>query len=398
MLNMGFQEDVERILESTPDRKQVALFSATMPNAIRRLSKRYLDNPAEVTVKSERRTNDNITQRFLLIPHRAKMDAFTRILEVINYDAIIVFCRTKHETEEVAQTLRDRGFSAAAINGDIAQAQRERTVDQLKDGRLDILVATDVAARGVHVDGIELVVHVDPPAEHKAYLHRSGRTARAGAEGTVVTIATPEQRGEVKTLMRAAKIRPVTEAKAVVGAAVLQEVAPGERVFRDSDELAVATAPPQQGVSGGGRGARSGGRGGSGGSGGGRGAGRSGGRGGSGGSGRGGLGAGGSGGRGAAGGSGGRSGGRGASAGGSGRGGAGGPVRYTSESSPRGDSAGRSGGAPRGERGAGRPPRNRGEASARPARGEGGSGRRPERSRPEGGSGRRAPRARRARG
>ena len=207
MLNMGFQEDVERILEDTPDRKQVALFSATMPNAIRRLSKRYLDNPAEVTVKSERRTNDNITQRFLLIPHRAKMDAFTRILEVINYDAIIVFCRTKHETEEVAQTLRDRGFSAAAINGDIAQAQRERTVDQLKDGRLDILVATDVAARGLDVDRITHVVNFDIPNDTESYVHRIGRTGRAGRSGEAILFVTPRERRMLRSIERVTNAR-----------------------------------------------------------------------------------------------------------------------------------------------------------------------------------------------
>jgi len=207
MLNMGFQEDVERILEDTPDRKQVALFSATMPNAIRRLSKQYLDNPAEVTVKSERRTNDNITQRFLLIPHRAKMDAFTRILEVINYDAIIVFCRTKHETEEVAQTLRDRGFSAAAINGDIAQAQRERTVDQLKDGRLDILVATDVAARGLDVERITHVVNFDIPNDTESYVHRIGRTGRAGRSGEAILFVTPRERRMLRSIERVTNAR-----------------------------------------------------------------------------------------------------------------------------------------------------------------------------------------------
>lgn len=207
MLNMGFQEDVERILEDTPDRKQVALFSATMPNAIRRLSKQYLDNPAEVTVKSERRTNDNITQRFLLIPHRAKMDAFTRILEVINYDAIIVFCRTKHETEEVAETLRDRGFSAAAINGDIAQAQRERTVDQLKDGRLDILVATDVAARGLDVERITHVVNFDIPNDTESYVHRIGRTGRAGRSGEAILFVTPRERRMLRSIERVTNAR-----------------------------------------------------------------------------------------------------------------------------------------------------------------------------------------------
>ena len=155
MLNMGFQEDVERILEDTPDQKQVALFSATMPNGIRRLSKQYLDDPAEVTVKAKTRTNTNITQRYLFTAHRNKLDAITRILEVTEFEAMIVFVRTKHETEELAEKLRARGFSAAAINGDIAQQQRERTVDQLRDGRLDLLVAvsyTHLTLPTIHVE------------------------------------------------------------------------------------------------------------------------------------------------------------------------------------------------------------------------------------------------------
>ncbi|MDO5031984.1 DEAD/DEAH box helicase [Corynebacterium sp.] len=207
MLNMGFQEDVERILEDTPDDKQVALFSATMPNSIRRLSKRYLHDPAEVTVKSERRTNDNITQRFLLTPHRQKMDAFTRILEVIEYDAIIVFCRTKHETEEVADKLRDAGYNAAAINGDIAQQQRERTVDQLKDGRLDILVATDVAARGLDVDRITHVLNYDIPNDTESYVHRIGRTGRAGRSGEAILFVTPRERRMLRSIERVTNAR-----------------------------------------------------------------------------------------------------------------------------------------------------------------------------------------------
>ena len=207
MLNMGFQEDVERILEDTPEEKQVALFSATMPNSIRRLSKQYLNDPAEVTVKSERRTNDNITQRYLLTPHRQKMDAFTRILEVIEYDAIIVFCRTKHETEEVADNLRDAGYNAAAINGDIAQQQRERTVDQLKDGRLDILVATDVAARGLDVERITHVVNYDIPNDTESYVHRIGRTGRAGRTGEAILFVTPRERRMLRSIERVTNAR-----------------------------------------------------------------------------------------------------------------------------------------------------------------------------------------------
>ncbi|WP_300938727.1 DEAD/DEAH box helicase [Corynebacterium stationis] len=207
MLNMGFQEDVERILADTPEEKQVALFSATMPNSIRRLSKKYLNNPAEVTVKTERRTNDNIKQRFLLTPHRAKLDAFTRILEVTDYDAMIVFCRTKHETEEVAEKLRDAGYNAAAINGDIAQNQRERTVDQLKDGRLDILVATDVAARGLDVDRITHVVNFDIPNDTESYVHRIGRTGRAGRTGEAILFVTPRERRMLRSIERVTNAR-----------------------------------------------------------------------------------------------------------------------------------------------------------------------------------------------
>ncbi len=207
MLNMGFQEDVERILEDTPEDKQVALFSATMPNSIRRLSKQYLNDPAEVTVKSERRTNDNITQRFLLTPHRHKMDAFTRILEVIDYDAIIVFCRTKHATEDVADSLKEAGYNAAAINGDIAQQQRERTVDQLKDGRLDILVATDVAARGLDVDRITHVVNYDIPNDTESYVHRIGRTGRAGRTGEAILFVTPRERRMLRSIERVTNAR-----------------------------------------------------------------------------------------------------------------------------------------------------------------------------------------------
>ena len=202
MLNMGFQEDVERILEDTPETKQVALFSATMPNAIRRISRDYLNNPEEVTVKSETRTNTNITQRYLFTAHRNKLDAITRILEVTEFEAMIVFVRTKNETEELAEKLRARGFSAAAINGDIAQQQRERTVDQLRDGRLDILVATDVAARGLDVERISHVLNYDIPNDTESYVHRIGRTGRAGRSGEAILFVTPRERRMLRSIER----------------------------------------------------------------------------------------------------------------------------------------------------------------------------------------------------
>ncbi|MCS4534897.1 DEAD/DEAH box helicase [Corynebacterium sp. HS2168-gen11] len=203
MLNMGFQEDVERILEDTPEEKQVALFSATMPNSIRRISRDYMKNPREIQVKSETRTNTNITQRFLNVAHRNKLDALTRILEVTEFEAMIMFVRTKHETEEVAEKLRARGFSAAAINGDIAQQQRERTVDQLKDGRLDILVATDVAARGLDVERISHVLNYDIPSDTESYVHRIGRTGRAGRSGEAILFVTPRERRFLRNIERA---------------------------------------------------------------------------------------------------------------------------------------------------------------------------------------------------
>ncbi|MDO4631499.1 MAG: DEAD/DEAH box helicase [Corynebacterium sp.] len=203
MLNMGFQEDVERILEDTPEDKQVALFSATMPSSIRRLSKQYMNDPHEIQVKSETRTNTNITQRFLNVAHRNKLDALTRILEVTEFEAMIMFVRTKFETEELAEKLRARGFNAAAINGDIAQQQRERTVDQLKDGRLDILVATDVAARGLDVDRISHVLNYDIPSDTESYVHRIGRTGRAGRSGEAILFVTPRERRFLRNIERA---------------------------------------------------------------------------------------------------------------------------------------------------------------------------------------------------
>ena len=205
MLNMGFQEDVERILADTPEDKQVALFSATMPAAIRRLSKQYLDDPQEITVKSQTRTADNIRQRFLMTAHRNKLDALTRVLEVEEFEAMIVFVRTKHETEELAEKLRARGFTAAAINGDIAQNQRERTIDQLKSGRLDILVATDVAARGLDVDRISHVVNFDIPHDTESYVHRIGRTGRAGRSGEALLFVTPREGRLLRSIERATK-------------------------------------------------------------------------------------------------------------------------------------------------------------------------------------------------
>ncbi|WP_214466063.1 DEAD/DEAH box helicase [Microbacterium flavescens] len=205
MLKMGFAEDVETILAETPDTKQVALFSATMPATIRRMSQQYLHDPEEITVKTKTTTSATITQRYLIVSFQQKMDALTRILEVENFDGMIVFGRTKSVTEEIAEKLRARGYSAAAINGDVAQVQRERTVNQLKSGKLDILVATDVAARGLDVERISHVVNFDIPTDTESYVHRIGRTGRAGRTGDAISFVTPRERGLVRAIERATR-------------------------------------------------------------------------------------------------------------------------------------------------------------------------------------------------
>jgi ATP-dependent RNA helicase DeaD len=193
MLNMGFAEDVEQILSGTPEDKQVALFSATMPPQIRRIVKQHAPNATEIKVKASSTTAANVAQRFLKVAHAQKLDALTRILEVENFDGMIIFVRTKNATEELAERLRARGFSAAAINGDVAQVQRERTVEQLRKSKLDILVATDVAARGLDVPRISHVINHDIPTDTESYVHRIGRTGRAGRAGVAISFVTPRE-------------------------------------------------------------------------------------------------------------------------------------------------------------------------------------------------------------
>ena len=205
MLKMGFAEDVETILADTPADKHVALFSATMPSQIRRISKKYLTDALEITVERSTTTAPNITQRYLFCSYPQKIDALTRILEVENFEGMIVFVRTKNETEMLAEKLRARGFSATAINGDIAQNQRERTVAQLKSGKLDILVATDVAARGLDVERISHVVNYDIPTDTESYVHRIGRTGRAGRSGDAISFVTPREKYLLKAIEKATK-------------------------------------------------------------------------------------------------------------------------------------------------------------------------------------------------
>jgi ATP-dependent RNA helicase DeaD len=203
MLSMGFSEDVETILAGTPDSKQVALFSATLPAPIRRLSRKYLTDPVEVMLQGATATASNVRHRYVVVAYPQKIEALTRILEVEDFEGMIVFVRTKNETETLAEKLQARGFSAMAINGDVAQNQRERTIGRLKSGKLDILVATDVAARGLDVDRISHVVNYDIPTDTESYVHRIGRTGRAGRSGDAISFVTPRERGLLAAIERA---------------------------------------------------------------------------------------------------------------------------------------------------------------------------------------------------
>ncbi|UPG88814.1 DEAD/DEAH box helicase [Luteibacter aegosomaticola] len=205
MLRMGFIDDVEKLLQATPEGRQVALFSATMPSPIRRIAQTYLKDPVEITIKNKTTTAANIRQRYWWVSGVHKLDALTRILEAESFDAMIVFARTKSATEELASKLQARGFAAAAINGDMAQAQRERVIDQLKNGKLDILIATDVAARGLDVERISHVLNYDIPHDTESYVHRIGRTGRAGRNGEAILFVTPRERNLLRQIERATR-------------------------------------------------------------------------------------------------------------------------------------------------------------------------------------------------
>ena len=205
MLRMGFVDDVEAVVKKCPDDRRIALFSATMPAPIKRIAQTYLRNPVEVAIKSTTTTGDNIRQRFWLVSGLHKLDAITRILEAETYDAMIVFARTKLGTEELAEKLAARGIAAAAINGDMDQKSRERTIQRLKDGQLDVLVATDVAARGLDVERITHVLNYDIPYDTESYVHRIGRTGRAGRKGEAILFVTPRERGMLRAIERATR-------------------------------------------------------------------------------------------------------------------------------------------------------------------------------------------------
>jgi ATP-dependent RNA helicase DeaD len=205
MLRMGFIDAVESILVETPPGRQVALFSATLPGPIRRIAQKHLRSPVEITIKSKTSTATNIRQRYWMVSGVHKLDALTRILEAETFDGMLVFTRTKQATVELAEKLEARGFAAAPLNGDIPQALRERTVARLKAGEVDILVATDVAARGLDVERIGHVVNYDVPYDTESYVHRIGRTGRAGRKGEAILFIAPRERNMLRAIERATR-------------------------------------------------------------------------------------------------------------------------------------------------------------------------------------------------
>ena len=205
MLQMGFIDDIEWILEQTPPGRQVALFSATLPQPIRRIAQKHLRSPVEITIQSKTSTAANIRQRYWLVSGLHKLDALTRILEAETFDGMLIFVRTKLETVDLSDRLQARGFDAAPLNGDIPQQQRERTVNALKAGKVDIVVATDVAARGLDVERISHVVNYDVPYDSESYIHRIGRTGRAGRKGEAILFIAPRERNMLRIIERATR-------------------------------------------------------------------------------------------------------------------------------------------------------------------------------------------------
>lgn len=205
MLRMGFVDDVEWVLSMTPSERQVALFSATMPPAIRRIAKNHLNKPQEVTIKAKTSTVSNTRQRMWMVGGMHKLDALTRILEGEDFDGVIIFARTKLGTVDLADRLAARGHEAVAINGDMDQKLRERTIEQFKAGKLDILVATDVVARGIDVDRVSHVINYDIPYDTESYVHRIGRTGRAGRKGEAILFVAPRERRMLGAIERATK-------------------------------------------------------------------------------------------------------------------------------------------------------------------------------------------------
>lgn len=203
MLRMGFIDDVETILKETPDTRQTVLFSATMPNAIKRITQKYLNNPVDIKVKSKTSTVSTITQYYWSGKTSFKLDALTRLLEAEEFGGIIIFVRTKNMTTELSEKLAARGYASVPLNGDVQQSMREKVIARLKKGSIDIIVATDVVARGLDVDRITHVINYDMPADTESYVHRIGRTGRAGRKGTAILFVPPNGKRMLQSIERA---------------------------------------------------------------------------------------------------------------------------------------------------------------------------------------------------
>lgn len=205
MLRMGFIDDVETILQETPSERQVALFSATMPKPIHRVAQRYLKDPVEVHIKSKTSTVDTINQRYWQVTGLHKLDALTRMLEVEDTDGMIIFVRTKNSTVDLAEKLEARGYAASPLNGDMNQALREKTIEKMKAGHIDILVATDVAARGLDIERMSHVINYDIPYDTESYVHRIGRTGRAGRKGEAILFVSPREKRMLAAIEKATR-------------------------------------------------------------------------------------------------------------------------------------------------------------------------------------------------
>ncbi|MGV0834213.1 DEAD/DEAH box helicase [Mycolicibacterium thermoresistibile] len=261
MADLGFLPGVKRLLDRTPRGSQRLLFSATLDAGVDVLVQRYLDNPVVHSVDTEQSPVAEMIHHVLHVENSARIDVLTDLAAAPG--RTIVFARTKHGAKKLARQLNSRGVRAVELHGNLAQNARTRNLTAFADGSATVLVATDIAARGIHVDDVGLVVHADPPVEHKAYLHRSGRTARAGAAGTVVTLMVDGQVSDVRTLTRKAGVKPVITRFAGDQHPVLHQIAPGERVFAEPLEAAPVAAersrphrprPPGRGGAGGGQG------------------------------------------------------------------------------------------------------------------------------------------------
>lgn len=203
MLNMGFVNDIEWILEHIPESRQTALFSATMPNAIKKIAKNYQQDAKHIRIAAQKRTVTAITQQYMLLENTQKLDALTRVLEVEKFEAVIIFTRTKTGSSDLAERLQARGYAASALNGDMSQAARQSVINKIKKAQLDIIVATDVAARGIDVERVTHVVNFDIPYDTESYIHRIGRTGRAGRSGKALLFVMPRERRLLKDIEKA---------------------------------------------------------------------------------------------------------------------------------------------------------------------------------------------------